>query len=314
MAFTNEETARAMAAIQAASEKSGQSVADLLRTYESIRQTMESSGGQGGDIAAHNANANAHAALFGVKIRRRLAADTNYYVQKDGNDSNDGLSASTAFLTMNRMIEELRRIDGCGFGVSINLGAGNWGAVRFYQNILIGTMFLNIIGAGKGVTVLGDAQYGLDLRGPYQFEVSNLTIQNCSFGMHISHGAVVYVRAIELITSGNGLQITHKGVLGLQGDIAVSGQYTCLANVISNGELDTASGSITFVDNPDFSYGVFVVRNGYVSLYNQTVITGNATGRKYVMSGGAILQTWGRGETILPGTVAGDKDASCAIV
>ncbi len=276
--------------------------------------------GGGGDvaaaIAAHDANVDAHAALFGVKIRRRLAADTTLYVRKDGNDSNDGLSSSTAFLTISRVIEELRRIDGCGFTVSLRLGEGEWGSMIFDSGMLIGASLFRILGVAGLTTINANQDYGLYIRGQYRVDVWHVSIQNSTTAVLSREGASVSLNNVNLAGASETdllIRAQAKGKVILGGNIGVSGMASSFVYAL-DGTVEFWETNVSLVGNPQIT-SFFNLHHSFLIFDSSTTFAGSSVGRKYYMVAGSILQTSGQGDAVIPGeSVTSLKDASCFVI
>jgi hypothetical protein len=70
-----------------------------------------------------------------------LTEDTTYYVRSDGDDTNDGLtdSAGGAFRRIKRATDQMSRINAGGFNVKIRIGDGTWLVAEFDDDAIGGT-------------------------------------------------------------------------------------------------------------------------------------------------------------------------------
>src|SRR5262249_5472080 len=79
-----------------------------------------------------------------------LGADTTYYVATSGNggsNSNDGLSSSAPFLTVQKAFDTIATVNNGGFAITISVGAGTF-AGGTLTGPLVGTGAVTLIGAG----------------------------------------------------------------------------------------------------------------------------------------------------------------------
>ncbi len=281
-----------------------------------IKQTsdgMLSVPGGGGDVAAaiaeHNADVDAHTALFGLKIRRKLSSNTNYYVSQTGNNSNNGTSSSTAFLTMSRIIDELTRIDGNGFDLTINLGAGTWPGITFYPYACLGIRSLILNGGGIGNTIISSgSSNGITTRSGGGFEtlqIKNISFDGANNGIQSSFGHRVLVESLSF----NNISITSiastSGVTLFNGPISVEGTSRSFISAQEHAYIWIPNvTSITMVNTPSFTNTIQCFSHALIAINNAT-FSGSSTGSRYLCDVGGTINTYGRGANYIPGSSAG---------
>lgn len=249
-------------------------------------------------------------------IRDKLRANRTYFVSPTGNDSNNGLTAGSAFLTGQRAINVVSALDISTFNVTIQFAAGTY----------TGSIVANGPWLGSGiVTLLGDT-----------FTPSNclIAVSTASTSAIVcQNGATLTVNGFKITCTGAGAVASIKatsnsmitvGVLDfgasnrqVQAGVASTvlfpggGGYniTGSANThwfASSGGAIVAEGvSIFLSGTPAFSNAFCDSSNNGTCFVDGNTFTGSgATGKRYNTDSGIIF-TGAAGATYLPGNVAG---------
>ncbi len=248
--------------------------------------------------------------------RELLTANRDYFVRTDGSDSNNGLAntAGGAFLTTQKAIDVIKAtIDLGGFIVTIKHAAGTYTNTTSVQG--------PFVGAGA-VTLEGDTT-----------TPSNVLISTTSADcLTVTSGAAINIKGFKLATttSGNGLSASTNGRISINGkmdfgavvtahmfagtgaqintgaqnyDITGGAAFHYLAQ--SGGQITDVANTITLTGTPAFSVAfAFADTAAFLSTFSQT-FSGSATGTRYSISTGGVINTNGGGANYFPGNAAG---------
>jgi hypothetical protein len=234
--------------------------------------------------------------------RRLLFGDVTYYISKSGNDSNDGLTAATAFLTFNRASHKLREVDAGYYKITLSIGSGTWNeGLLIDDSILAREMIL----AGSGSSTIIDGK--------------ELTIRNNNY---------IIIKDLKFINSENNCISSTNGFVRLEGNLWFS-NYTSAGLWLTNSIIQTdcyayfsescpigvnciyaSSLDINDISKWNFSNvtsNVVLVagNNSMISFYSGSAMTGSVNGPKYDINTGGIINTGGRGASAIPGSAGG---------
>jgi hypothetical protein len=252
--------------------------------------------------------------------RTRLTANANLYVSTTGNDSNDGLTASTALLTLAQAQQRIMsNMDFAGqYDATINLAAGSYGAGVAFSGQPTGW------GPNSVLTLLGNSA------SPSTVTIS-LSASSASCVTAVA-GATVTVNGLTLVSSGtggNGLATGRGGtinyeniVFGAAGlaHINISGggvtnqigAYTINGNAIEHvlsqgaGQFYGSTATVTLTGTPAFTQFVNAFNAGIVQWLSAT-FSGGATGARYSVTLNGAINTGDGGADYFPGTSAGSS-------
>jgi len=279
-------------------------------TWGSITGTLASQTDLQAALDALTAAIAAKQNALGFTPRTTLAADANYYVRTDGNDSHDGSAndATHAFLTIQKAINVVYgTLDLNGHNVTIHVADGSYGAVSVTSpQVGAGTIQLTgntttpancVISAAPGVYVNNYAILNL----------GGFKVLSTSAGISASGGAIINI---------NGLM--EYGTCSTMHIIALAGaQIYITANYkisgASNNHLYSGTGglieyntlTITITGTPAFSTAFAAVDStGMIRNWSCT-FSGAATGKRYSASLNGVINTFGGGATYFPGNAAG---------
>lgn len=239
-----------------------------------------------------------------------LTANRNYYVRKDGSDSNTGLTdtAGGAFLTIGRAVEVVYAIKSWSYyQIRIHVRTGVYaesvylpplpnGATAYLQGDRI-TLSNVVISATDGNAIEITSE-------PYNWLVEGFTVQttNSGFGLVCSSGVsnVGYLR-FGACASGH-ISVTKRSYLAMFGDIAVSGAAPTHVDINLNSQFVAYACAYVVTGVPVFSASFARLTDLSLAKFDETTFTGSATGKRYDVSGCSFLNTGG---ATLPGSVAG---------
>lgn len=245
-------------------------------------------------------------------VREKLSANGTYYVSPSGNDSNSGLTAGSPLATVNAAIAKCYAIDDGGFALTIQLADGTY---TFSSPI---TVNRPIVGGGR-LTINGNATTpgNVVLQGTYpvcsfsggtKLKLSNVRLQSSSTGslVYASEGADVHLSGIEWNTCQRyHIEATGKAIITLVGADTIVASDTPLAHIYLSARagLVATNQTTTLTGTPTFTNFIMVAASDY-AVWNHTFV-GSASGTRYSVTLNGTINTYGKGATHFPGSVAG---------
>jgi hypothetical protein len=252
--------------------------------------------------------------------RETLTAARTYFVRTDGSDSNTGLANNSggAFLTVQKAIDTAASLDSSIYDVTIQVADGTYSTST-------GLTAKNMAGAGK-IIIQGNSgtpsnvvittngamttnNACLLVRGistVYQFKDFrvNSTASGTVFGILATAGSVVEWSGIDF---GSGMaqqiRVVDSAVATCVGNYSISGGSTTHWVCLGNGVLRCQSFTVTLTGTPA---QLFVqAQFGGVVFATSITFSGAATGSRYSVTDGGIINTAGAGTSYFPGNSAG---------
>ncbi len=250
------------------------------------------------------------AAVSGSTGRERLTSDRTYYVRTDGSDSNNGLAntAGGAFLTLQAAWSAILKLDLNGFSVTVQIGDGTY------------TNSLNISSApvGGNVTIKGNnatpANVVIATSGNcitngapgFQLILRDLKLQS-SGGDALSGTNNSYTSIGNLVfgtTSGAHVRMGTGATMSVDGNYAIAGSAQAHWIAELGGKINGNTKTITLSGTPAFTWFANIATAGILNFFSAT-FSGAATGQRYMVSAGGIVNLYGAGTSALPGNSAG---------
>jgi len=244
------------------------------------------------------------------QIREILTADRTYYVRTDGNDNNTGLSNSPggAFKTIQKAIDTIATLDIGSHDVTIQVGDGTY------------TDVITVTGPWRGsgsVTVVGNTT-----------TPANVVLATPVAAVTVRSGGRLNISGFTFTTGGHGLYVETNGVLSLTGPMVfgtcmfdhVSASYGGIVLITSNytitggcrwhwnasegGNIVVQGRTITLMGTPTFNVFARADLLGSI-LCNSNTFSGSANGTRFSATMNGSIQTFGAGDTYLPGNASG---------
>lgn len=261
------------------------------------------------------ATSGAYSDLSGTPtIREALSADRTYYVATTGNDSNDGLTGGTPFLTIQKAISVITgELDIGIYNVTISVADGTYtdtvtllpwlgsGSVTLQGNTGTPTnCVLSRTGSGNCIT----AKSGQN----------RWTVTGFSLTTTAGAGSLVEVTDCYLILGvmNYAAAVAHQIYVGQQGTVFCSQSYTISGSAVTHyvveqgAQVLAASITITLSGTPAYSLAFCFCRHPSFGFWVGVTFAGTgATGQRYNVSLNGVLDTSGGGATFFPGNVAG---------
>ncbi|WP_315792483.1 MULTISPECIES: hypothetical protein [unclassified Bradyrhizobium] len=265
-----------------------------------------------------------------------LQASRDYFVSNSGSDGNDGTTLQAAWATLQYAASFLTRFNLNGYSINVHVADGTYAAVRLPN--MAGSGFVRWIGnhatpsnctiAGNGVTAISAQNCG----GAHSFDGFRLTATgayttdpmcgvNCS-----GNGTNLTLTNIDWnVCSGSHLGVTQAGIVTYAGNMIVSGApqgsnpgmtVGCHVFCGDGGIIQIPSlTSVTLTITVPITLGnggawVECFYLGFCQIvYAAITGAGNVTGKKFFVTGNAIISVAGAGDGHYPGTIAGTRQS-----
>lgn len=244
-------------------------------------------------------------------VRELLSAARTYYVRTDGSDSNTGLANTSggAFLTIGKALTVAASLDCSIYNCTIEVAAGT-----FAENVTLprmtgsGTFTLNGVGStsiiepSSGVAVSASSNATAWVLSNVKLDTTNANCLSVQGG-----GTAVIINTVEFGSAGTGSHI----VTSFAGRVSCSGNYSMTGGALyhvacaSGGIFSGFGRTITLTGTPAFSTA-FAGANtlGFIN-FGSATFSGSATGPRYEILTGGVINTGGGGASFLPGNSAG---------
>lgn len=252
----------------------------------------------GTNLKTVNGNSLLGAGNLSVIGREVLSADRTYFVSLSGSDSNSGLTAGAAFLTVQHAVDVVASLDISIYTVTIQIADGDYQAQGWIDiKLPIGSGTVQLIGnvANRSLVILRALNMSYKNNGVTLF-IDSFKLRNggtCLYlaGSSLVHGRISYVGNAFVIQAAQGSFVlpsetsagcivdftsyggTVNGLFYAYGQSVIQLQNSTVRQVIFNG-------------NPSFSNGMaYAEGNSYINLASAT-FTGAFTGTSYVVTAG----------------------------
>lgn len=244
--------------------------------------------------------------------RELITANRDYYVRKDGNDTNTGLAntAGGAFLTIQKAVDTVASVDIGVFNVTIHVGAGTYAEAVALRSI-VGSGVVTLSGdVATPANVIvsaaaGDAFSGINVLATWNLEGFKVTAP-AGWGVRGQGFAVsILFKAIDFGVCGNAHILALLAAISASGNYSISGNAPIHAQVLRHAQFSAFSFTITLVGTPAFSTAFASVGDLGLAIFNICVFVGAATGSRYSVASNSVIETGGAAVTFLPGNAAG---------
>lgn len=247
--------------------------------------------------------------------REVLTANRAYYVATNGNDNNDGLSANSPFLTIQRAIDVISKsLDMLDYQVTVYVADGTYTTPVSFKPY-VGSVVPIITGNSGApgnviISVTGDnAFYNGTGSG---WSVSYVKIQTSSVGsgvLALYSGSIIWLISVHF-----GACTAYHINARFGGSVDISGDYTISGSAIGHIEAEyggfifsSSTSTVTLTGTPAFAAAfAYAYCNGIIR-YTSKTFSGSATGRKYLCELSGAIYTGG---LTLPGSTAGITSTS----
>jgi hypothetical protein len=255
---------------------------------------------------------------WGAPGRAKLTANTTLFVATTGSDvTGTGLTAGSAFASGSHAFSWAQNfLDLSEFTLTISIGLGTFGAISVSGLIVGQNTSVNFVGSGSGGTIVSAPICLIATNS------ANIQYQNITLASNVANGGCVAIsQPGTIVSNGAGTVLStvsgaqahivaqQGGVFSINSSYSVSGGGNAHFQTPGYGKIQCNSVvTITVTGTPNFSVGFCQCQGGDgFSLISNGVITfsGSATGPRYVVATGAIINTNGAGANFFPGSTTG---------
>jgi len=271
----------------------------------------------------------------GEETRYRATEDTDYYVRTDGSNSNDGSAndAAHAFLTPQYAYDYIiKNIDPAGFAITIHIADGTYespedGDVLMMSSIPFAGQ-LTIIGNetnpenvifsadNDALSLVGYVNLGFKTgTGTWPAPlVTGIKFVAGRCGIYIDMAAALHIGKVDFGECIAHMRVCRASLLAIDDDYTISGDasyhfmidqggYLCAADWNAGSYSITLGGTGTRA----FTYFAWVANGGWLDFGGDATINfnGSATGTRYKVFDGGIIDTTPDSFTFFPGNTAG---------
>ena len=241
-----------------------------------------------------------------LSVKEQLTANRTYFVNAStGNDSNNGLSAGSPFLTIGAAVNAVAALEIAPFTVTINVAAGTYTSTVTLPAV---TGSVTITGSTSSpstrvINVSGNPCIrALDPN--RNWTVEGFRLINNDRAIDANPGFVA-IGDIEFNVSFIPIMARNGGVV----DGAVR-SFTVLSQPISftqatQGTLLMRNSTITLNSTFSYSAGFIAIDSLSYAEFISASFSGSAAGRRYIVSTNSVINTSGGGANFFPGNSAG---------
>ena len=254
-------------------------------------------------------SSNAYTASYLVGgTRTMLTGNTTWYVHPTGSDSNNGLSLSTPFRTIQKGVDIASSVDTVIYNITLQLADGaHTGSVSIKPRVGAGTLTIqgnlansssvNWYSSGSFNNLICDAQTTSVIKN-IRF-TSTATAIYCRLGWTVD----IYNSIFGACTNTH-LVAFQGGIIKLVTDYEIDGPAVYHIQTFTSGIVACVTRNVKIKNTPAFSVFIWCYLGGIVQ-YSGNTFNGSATGARYDISGNGVVDTGGGGATYLPGNSAG---------
>jgi len=251
--------------------------------------------------------------------RKRLLGNLTLYVSTTGSDSNNGLTAGTAFATIQKALDVLQSsYDLNGYTVTVQLADGTYnvgGQALTARQKLVGQLgyqqlvFQGNSGTPANVVVSATSGNCFYAYSNAQFTIKDLKMQTTTAGSCIvASDPGVYIVANNVVfgtSAGSHTSATYGAQIWLNGGYSIVGSAAAGFHLYAanQGAVYVSGGTVTLTGTPAFSGFAYANMMGVVS--SSATFSGSATGTRYTGGLNSVINSGGGGANYFPGNVAG---------
>lgn len=249
----------------------------------------------------------AAALVASLGLREVLAANRTYFVNAStGSDSNAGLTSGTAFATIQKAIDVAASLDLSIYSVTISVADGTY--AQFQMKQLVGAGSVAIVGnttTPANCVISAGANIAAHLPFPSSYSVNGFRLSGSSYGFLATNGQLTFGNIEFNTTGGAQIYCAQFGMISATANYSIIASATRHIQAEVHAKVYIQSKTITLTGTPAFA-SAFCVASQLASVsINGNTFSGSATGSRYSVASGAVIQTAGAGATYLPGNAAG---------
>lgn len=240
--------------------------------------------------------------------REVLTANRTYYVRTDGSNSNTGLvnTSGGAFLTIQKAISVIEALDISTFNVTIQVGDGTYTGAINVSAPWVGSGLVSIIGntttpanvvlSTSGATITAASGGRIAVNGFKVASSGGHGIFCTGGGSSISVGANM---TFDTCAEAHMRSDANGYISG--SSCSVVGGATQHLLAVNGGIFELAGGTVTITGTPTIGTMAYAQATGLISCFSMTY-SGAISGTKYNVSGNSVINTFGGGSSVFPGT------------
>ena len=257
------------------------------------------------------------AQAIAASTRIVLRANLNVYVNiATGSDTNNGLTPTTAFATIQGAVNALiPAYDTAGYAITVNVAPGNYASVVIDQAAALKLNFLGNTGNSSLVTVTSPNTQTpcFAVKRGSRINVQGFTLAGVGNGLDANNLGQIEYGYITFANQGYNCSAFYLSQLTQLGPVTIGN--SCQAHVYSGNQssINIAFATVSFPPTGTVTFGTaFAIANNGTILANGLTLayTGNSAGPRYQASFGGRIFVAGAGPNVLPGNSAGSVDAS----
>lgn len=238
-----------------------------------------------------------------------LSAPRTWYVELGGDDTADGLAPATAFATLARALAAAEAVDAAGHDLTVVLGPGTHalGATLSVGPRFVGGGGLAIAGSGAGATFVTAPGDVLAVEGA-RLALAGLTLSStgpAGAALRIGPGARFSGTDLGFGAAGRAHILMDAGEARLDGTLALTGGADHHAELRGSASLVYDATAVSLVGAPGFPGGFLDVTDRALVRAAGVSFSGSATGPRFAIRLGGIVDTAGAGLEALPGDAPG---------
>lgn len=242
-------------------------------------------------------------------LRETLTANRTFYVATGGSNANKGLTAGTAFATLQKAVDEAGKLDCSIYSVTIRLADGAYAGAAISRPLLGGgTLFIvgndttpaNVV-LTSGTTVGGTARVSIS-------GVRFAPTVDYHHALTVGEGAKLLIGKVDFgPTALNGYHVngTGYGEITFEQDYTISGGARRHLNLSGPVFVAGTNRTITLTGTPAIELEFFYVSNSAIASFWNLTISGSCTGKRYAVTTTGVINLYGKPADFLPGNVAG---------
>ena len=241
--------------------------------------------------------------------RDTLTGARTYYVRTTGSDSNNGLSAGSAFATIQKAIDTVAGLDLSVFDVTISVGTGTYtGANRL--NRLSGAGTVTIEGAGSSTIISVTGNNCFFGSGVSQWVLSDMRLTTVTSGnaIFVENAATVEAKGIDfgpVPPGGYHMRADANARITAIGNYTISGRASAHMLALWGGHITVVGRTVTLTGTPTIDTAFAQAsRLGKIEA-NSNSYVGSASGARYLSDNNSVVFTNGGGANYFPGTASG---------
>ncbi|PTW57645.1 uncharacterized protein DUF2793 [Breoghania corrubedonensis] len=249
-------------------------------------------------------------------VREALSAARTYHVNGTaGDDANDGLSAATAFATIQRAVNAVAAIDMAGQTAFISVAAGTYAESVVLKDLVGGPCVIVGDETTPGNVLVSPAAgiaFGANgINGTWSLRGVKIEGAGISRSIHANSGVIGFRNmdfgAIGAVANYYHIFAEGHALVEAQGDYTISGGAGAHWRTGDSGILKVQGKTVTFTGTPEFT-NYFTIASGqsYQTIYS-IIFINSAIGIRYRVDGKGFIFVNGAGGMYLPGDSVGSQ-------